>query len=96
MSVVINRPDRFPVGTVVGIYPAANEQRDGKPSGTAITTATVASDGSLTFTGLTEGVPYVAYALVGSANRYVHINESHFVAGKSWQERVEYLKANPV
>lgn len=62
--------DQFPVGTSVGAY-LAKYRRDGSsPSGTATATATVASAGSLTFTGLAHDTDYVAYASVNGAYRY--------------------------
>src|SRR4051794_15998509 len=56
---------KLPIGTSVGAYPAKNRGvEDSPPTATASATATVATDGSLTFTGLTEGAEYVAAASV--------------------------------
>jgi hypothetical protein len=96
MSVTIQRSDRFPVGTEVKVFPALNKQQDSSPSGVSVTSAVVATDGTLTFSGLAEGAEYVAYAKVGNANRYVGFAESHFVPGESWAEKVAFRKANPV
>lgn len=58
--------DRFGVGTTVSAFPRSNFpgfwDRTGTPPGSATTTAVVASSGSLTFTGLTDGTAYEAYA----------------------------------
>lgn len=51
----------FGVGTTVGAYLPGTIPEGPKISGAAVTTAVVQSSGSLTFTGLTEGVSYVAY-----------------------------------
>jgi hypothetical protein len=58
-------PQRFPPGTVVGAYKAtAWSGRDftAAPTGAADTSATVAADGSLSFTGLTDQTSYIGYA----------------------------------
>lgn len=66
----------FPVGTSVKAYKRSNwpgyQQGaiSGSPVGSEDATATVAADGSLTFTGLTAGTGYVAYASVGGADKY--------------------------
>lgn len=64
---------KFPPTTVVSVYlePTPNfllSNPSGAPSGSAITSATVASDGTLTFTGLPEGKSLIAYA--GTPDRY--------------------------
>lgn len=63
----------FPSGATVGAYPASLWQSapSGPPSGAATATATAAADGSVAFTGLTSGVGYYAYSLVGSEHRYI-------------------------
>jgi hypothetical protein len=71
VALKVNRSDRFPIGTVVSVYPKRNRIFGGKPAGTAITSATVAADGSLTFTGLTEGEPLILWAEVGGEHRYL-------------------------
>lgn len=53
----------FPAGTVVGVWPAQNQVADGAPSGSQVTSATVAADETLTFSGLDTKVSYVAWAL---------------------------------
>lgn len=62
--------DVFPVGTTVGAYPARYRLDGSSPSGSATTTAVVASSGSLAFTGLANDTDYVAYALVGGSHKY--------------------------
>lgn len=53
---------RWPDGTTVGVYPAAAQPDPGRaPSGIAVTSSVVAS-GAVTFNGVSEQVPYVAYA----------------------------------
>jgi hypothetical protein len=71
VNVTVRRSDRFPVGTVVGAYPKQTRIFNGKPSGTPLTTATVAADGSLTFTGLNEREPLVLWAEVAGEQRYL-------------------------
>lgn len=67
----------FPAGTSVNAYarskfPAVPPIPQGPPSGlTADATATVASDQSLAFTGLTDATNYVAYANVSGLDTYV-------------------------
>lgn len=62
-------PTTFPAGTVVGAYVARHEPFTGDPTAapatSAVTTATVQADGSLTFTGLNAGTDYEAAANVG-------------------------------
>ncbi len=61
---------RYPAGTTVSVYPRLQRAANGPPSGAAVTSA-VATATSVTFTVLTGGVKYVAYALVGGEHRYV-------------------------
>ena len=68
---VTNRSDRFPIGTSVGAYPKRSRIFGGKPSGPALATATVAADGTLTFTGLNETEPLVLWAEVAGEPRYL-------------------------
>ncbi len=80
--------DRFPVGTSVKAYPAAQVGETLRPGpkrelpggAVAAATATVAADGSLTFSGLTAGVPYVAAAQVSGEWRYVQFGAGGFVS----------------
>ncbi len=62
--------DVFPVGTSVGAYLARYRLSGSSPSGSAAATATVASNGSLAFTGLADDTEYVAYASVSGQHRY--------------------------
>lgn len=71
---LVSVADTFPVGTVVGAYAVptrAERQTVSAPSTGAITTATVQTNGSLTFShaNLLPGVDYVAYATVNSQIR---------------------------
>lgn len=62
MATITLRNNVFAVADTVSLYLAsAKAPGASAPSGSAITTADVASDGTLTFTGLTEGVDYIAY-----------------------------------
>jgi len=70
-TLTIKRSDRYPVGTVVSAYPKSSRVYSGKPAGTALATATVAADGSLTFTGLNEREPLVLWAEVAGESRYL-------------------------
>lgn len=54
--------DRFGIGATVSCYLASAQSSPGvAPSGAAVTTAVVASSGSLTFTGLADDTAYVAW-----------------------------------
>lgn len=64
----------FPIGTTVTVYEAQCRHPEGRApitgsGGGPLTSAVVDAQG-LTFTGL-EAKPYVAYALVGGAHRYM-------------------------
>lgn len=73
-SFELARPDVFPNGTTVGAYLrsswAPGRRLSGAPPAAAVSSAAVASD-SVTLTGLTEGVRYVAGADVGGTWKYV-------------------------
>lgn len=68
---VVNAPTLtnvpWPVGTVVKAYTTAGDQAGGPGVGTPLATATVASNGTLTFTGLTANRPYIAAATVNGS-----------------------------
>lgn len=70
----------FPVGTVVGAYQVWDPPPQGSiPSGTPVS-ATVLADGSVTFRGLDDGLPYVAAALVDGKPRAIHFESG----GRVW------------
>lgn len=71
-SFTLTRPDRFPSGTTVAVYPEAAKVSGAAPSGnySQVTTGTAGSS-SVTFTGLADETRYVAYASVGGDYRYV-------------------------
>lgn len=76
-SVTVTRPDLFPAGTSVSAYVEPGRAPlpgSGSPPGTAIGPFTVASDGSLTVTGLADSTSYVLYA--SSPDRYLRVNTS--------------------
>jgi lysophospholipase L1-like esterase len=66
--------DIWPSGTSVGAYPRANQfvgfDRASAPTGSATSTGTVASDGSLAFTGLADDTRYFAGAQVSGAWKF--------------------------
>jgi hypothetical protein len=85
--------DRFPVGTVVNVYPrAARVVSDAPPVGAAITSATVGAS-SLAFTGLTNDTPYTAYALVNGKHVYVGFRIPNGSAAPTWQSVVSGRRA---
>jgi len=67
----------YPIGTTVGAWIRAEtraarlQSPAGPPPRTAIATATVADDGSLTFTGLPDFRYINLYAKVDEENRYL-------------------------
>jgi hypothetical protein len=74
----LNRSDLFPVGTQVAAYKRVGIPEGSPRGGAPVATATVAADGSLTFTGLEEPswtigryVPHAAYALVNGEHRWL-------------------------
>lgn len=87
-NVVVNRSDRYPVGTSVGAYPESARQFGSKPSGSATETQTVASDGSLTFTTLAAEGEYQLYAEVAGAHRYVRLANDSYTEPGTLQERL--------
>ncbi len=71
-SITVNLAPTIVSGTAT-VYPRSNwpatVSPSGSPVGSSTTSASVGSDGSATFTGLTEGAEYVAYQ--GTPDRYV-------------------------
>lgn len=68
---------KYPVGTSVSAYAVSSFDSvpsSGAPSGSAAATATVASDSTLTFTGLTADTRYVAYASVSGTDKYLRFS----------------------
>jgi hypothetical protein len=78
VSLVVNRPDVFPVGISVSAYPAAAAHDKIHAAGTATETHTVASDGSLTYTTLSAEGTYVLYAEVAGKDRYIQCANQSF------------------
>jgi hypothetical protein len=95
--ITINRSGRFPVGTVVGLFPAgavpAGAGTNRPPGAAQVTSATVAADGSLTFSGVTAETPYAAYALVGGEHRVIFVRSSTWTPQVSWKARLAARKA---
>ena len=65
MASITLRNNKYAVGDTVSIYLASQRNRSdpnlGAPSGSAVTTAVVASDGTLTLSGLLENTDYVCF-----------------------------------
>jgi hypothetical protein len=74
MADVTLKTDRFPQGTNVAVYPVNARQDSRSPAGASLATATVAADGTATFTGLPDDQQLVAYAQVSGEHRYVNMN----------------------
>lgn len=71
--------DLFGVGAVVGAYVPSGIPGSSPISGAAVTTATVQSDGSLTFSGLADSTNYVAYL---DATHFRRFNTTVTTAGE--------------
>lgn len=97
-SVSLARSDLFPVGTVVGIYPAGSAKDGGPPAAAVIATGTVDAAGALSVTnaGILSYTDYVAYALVGGQHRYLRARstlDTHPGPGLTWKARVAARRA---
>lgn len=69
---VISNEQVFPIGTSVSAYKLTGRREipsSGAPSGTAVSTATVAADSTVTLAGLADATAYVLYA--SSPDRYL-------------------------
>lgn len=77
-EIALRRGDIYPVGTLVRAYALAHPESpippSGAPSGAVVAEATVAATSSLTLTGLTQGLYYVAWANVAGVDRYVRFH----------------------
>lgn len=97
-NLVIDAREKFPVGTVVGAYPAtsltAGAGYDRQPSGTPVEEQTVAAGGTLTYTTLVNGTPYVLAAVVGGNARSIRVIHNQTYKGSrpasslTWRYRV--------
>lgn len=86
-DLVLSRADLWPAATVVGLYPG----RPRASLGAAITTDTVASDGTLTVAegDMTAGRAYVLAATVAGESRQLgFVRSSSHVERDTWQETV--------
>lgn len=102
---VANRSDVFPVGTSVSLFPRSSSRAHevkpndptpgtpGPPWGTAIATATVAANGSLTFTGAAANTEYIAYAQVGGVHRELRVSNRQYVPPSGWSNVVASRRA---
>lgn len=73
-EVVLNPdPQLFPIGTPVKVKvkPTQGGPLVGEPPGALLGEPSVANNGTLTATGLTEGVSYVGWAQLGGKDRYL-------------------------
>lgn len=80
-SLVISREDLFPVGASVAAYVAVGAGEtpaSGPPEGSVVATGVVASDGSLTLTGLADATTYILYA---SAPSYLRASTRSLSSG---------------
>jgi hypothetical protein len=78
MALVIRRSDVFPIGTTVKAFPLAFERtHQSRPPGTQLASATVAADGSLTFSTLANG-NYTLWAEVGGVGVQIHAGSEGF------------------
>lgn len=90
MASHVLRSDRFPVGTSVGIFPVAQKNPGVAPQGSAVQTASVAADGTLTFVGLPDGTAYTAYATVNSVVVYVDFRtDTARISEKGRESRIQ-------
>jgi len=93
MALVINRSDKFPVGTAVKAFTGpANRHHEGKPSGTALAEATVAANGTLTFPTLAPGL-YSLFAEVNGLPANMLAGSESFTAPPRLKERISRLRA---
>lgn len=94
-SYTLSSSQQLPDGTSVSVYPRSARSPQGlAPTGTAVTSGSM-SGGSVTFTGLTLGTPYTAYALVSSEHRYVDftLSKADIAAKREVQSGVVVMEA---
>lgn len=78
-TVTLSRSDLFPIGTTVGIYPAAAQGADGSaPRAAAIATGVVDAAGALSVTdaGILSYTAYIAAASVGGSWNYARLRST--------------------
>jgi hypothetical protein len=73
-TITINRPDRFPPGTSVGLYLAIQRHDGAPPTGSPIATQTVADDGSLTYVGLSDGLNAFLFSVINGDARFLSVS----------------------
>jgi hypothetical protein len=92
-SIVAQVSDRFPVGTSVGAYPANSQVPGAGASGSAIASATVAANGTVTITnaGIVDHTPYILYAAVNGQHRHMRAtsSSSNFTAPLGWRPKLK-------
>lgn len=85
----------FAIGSTVGLYTSITTDAGWpKPTGAQITSAVVAPDGSLTFTGLTNGRTYAAAQLQGQTWRFLELAIEPAGKAESVAEVLELLEAH--
>lgn len=85
VTVTLRRPDLFPDGTVVGIYPRRLPIVDGAPVLPVIAAAEVAGD-EVSFGGLESGTAYECAGLVGGVWRRCWVSTDEVDTGKAGAE----------
>lgn len=97
MEITLSSQSGFPVGATVKAYPASGWPGGtapvGSPKGASVAEGVVASNGSVTFTGLEAKTRYYATAEVGGAYRYVAIYTGLKPSSGLTLEEVEALLA---
>lgn len=92
MSNLVVNDSKFPVGASVDAI--ARPPGRYTPGGVPAETQTVASDGTATFTTLTDSTPYLLTASVNGARQVVHIiKASGFAARNTWKQIVAARRA---
>jgi hypothetical protein len=77
-SVTVRVPQGFPVGTTLGAY--VDRVGDISPQGSVpVSTAVIQTDGTITVTGLTPGIPYQVGAIIGGVWRSFLVKPATFV-----------------
>jgi hypothetical protein len=81
-SVTVKVPQGFPVGTTLGAY--VDRVGDISPQGgTPTSTAVIQTDGTITLTGLTPGIPYQVGAVIGGVWRSFLVESATFVVSEA-------------
>lgn len=96
-SAVLKANELYPVGTTVSAYLAGpGELPPAIPLGVVVTTAVVAADSSLTFSGLLDSTRYWAYAVVNAKNVVVGFRTADVIATSAEINRLAGLGGTPL